>query len=87
MSRIPFKMIVGTLPEESARERDDGMRYLAMIVVESEIGEMVCDIDGAPTIDGAKAKGEGLIANFHPGHPAYEEAVIYLEENGRPEDE
>lgn len=85
MSRIPFKMVVGPLSEESARERQDGMRYLAMIVVESAKGEMVCDIDGAPTIDGAKAKGEGLIANFRPGHPAYKDAVTYLDENGWPE--
>lgn len=79
---IPVKLVVGPLPEKSAN-RPDGMRYLAILLVESEAGEeMVCDIDGSPTVEGAQAKGEGLLANFKPGHPAYEDALQFLRENG-----
>jgi len=78
---MKFRVVVGPLPDEAISRRSDGNQFLAMIVVTHEASgkELIADVDIAPTAEGAKAKGEGLAAHFTPEHPAFEDALRFIE--------
>jgi hypothetical protein len=85
--RIPFRVIVGPLPPATVARRADGLAWLAMIMVTAADGEqLVTDLDAAPTVAGAQAKGEGLAARWAGGlePAAAADARDFLDKHGWP---